>query len=59
MNCANRKAALILEELGPTYETKYLDFRTGEHKRPDYTKINPNGRVPAIVDHHNNDFTLW
>ncbi|KAI0081359.1 glutathione S-transferase C-terminal-like protein [Panus rudis PR-1116 ss-1] len=56
-----RKVALLLEELGLTYETetKYLIFQAQEHKAPEYLKINPNGRIPALVDHKNNDFTIW
>ena len=54
-----RKVAIVLEELGLTYESVYLDFHKGEQKAPDYLKINPNGRIPAIVDHHNNDFIVW
>ena len=54
-----RKVAIVLEELGLTYEPVYLDFAKGEQKAPDYLKINPNGRIPAIVDHHNNDTIVW
>ena len=39
----------MLEELGVPYDTKILDFEKGEHKKPDYLKINPMGKVPAIV----------
>ncbi|KAG0141520.1 hypothetical protein CROQUDRAFT_663736 [Cronartium quercuum f. sp. fusiforme G11] len=53
------KVALLLEELGLTYETIYFDFQKGEHKSPEHTKLNPNGRIPTIVDHKNSDFTLW
>ncbi|GJE88619.1 glutathione S-transferase [Phanerochaete sordida] len=53
------KAALVLEELGLTYEPVFLDFNSGEHKAPPYLKINPNGRIPAIIDHKNNDFIVW
>jgi len=54
---------MVLKELGLDYETKMLDFTsnfdTGEHKQPAYLKVNPNGRVPALVDHGSNDFTVW
>ncbi|KZT53749.1 glutathione S-transferase, partial [Calocera cornea HHB12733] len=53
------KVALALELLGLTYEPIYLDFSKGEHKGPEYTKLNPNGRIPTIIDHKNGDFTLW
>ncbi|PSS06503.1 hypothetical protein PHLCEN_2v3705 [Hermanssonia centrifuga] len=53
------KVAIVLEELGLTYESIYLDFQKGEQKAPDHTKYNPNGRIPTLIDHKNNDFTLW
>jgi len=53
------KVAFFLSELGLTYETIYLDFGKQENKTPDYLKLNPNGRVPTIIDHENNDFVLW
>lgn len=39
----------MLEELGADYEIKLLDFEKGEHKSPDYLKINPMGKIPTIV----------
>lgn len=30
-----------------------------EQKGPEFTKLNPNGRIPVLVDHHNDEFTLW
>jgi len=53
------KVAYVLQELGLTYHSIYLDFSKDEHKAPEYTKFNPNGRIPAIIDHKNNDFVLW
>ncbi|KZO98677.1 glutathione S-transferase [Calocera viscosa TUFC12733] len=53
------KIAFVLEELGLTYESIYLDFTKGEQKAAAYTKYNPNGRIPAIIDHKNSDFVIW
>jgi len=53
------KVAFVLTELGLTYESIYLDFNKNEHKAPEFTKYNPNGRIPAVIDHKNNDFTIW
>lgn len=44
------KASVTLEELGLDYTVHALDFKTQEQKAPDFLKINPNGRIPAIVD---------
>lgn len=40
----------FLEELGRDYRMEHLDLNKGEHKRPDYLKINPMGKVPTVVD---------
>ncbi|KAI0829863.1 glutathione S-transferase C-terminal-like protein [Trametes gibbosa] len=53
------KVAFVLEELGLTYESKYLDFSKGEQKAEEHTSLNPNGRIPTLVDHTNGDFTIW
>lgn len=42
-----------------TYESIYLTFEKGKHKAPDYLRINPNGQIPALVDHRDNDFVVW
>jgi GSH-dependent disulfide-bond oxidoreductase len=44
------KASIVLEELELPYETKALSLREGEQKQAWYLDINPNGRIPAIVD---------
>ena len=44
------KVALFLEEAGLPYEPIPVDTRKGEQHSPAFTKINPNGKVPAIVD---------
>ncbi|KAI0360537.1 glutathione S-transferase C-terminal-like protein [Trametes cingulata] len=53
------KVAIVLEELGLDFETVVVDIRKDEHKKPEYLKLNPNGRLPALVDHNNNDFVIW
>jgi GSH-dependent disulfide-bond oxidoreductase len=44
------KVALLLEELGLEYETVPVDIFKGEQHDPRYLDINPNAKVPAIVD---------
>ncbi len=44
------KVALLLEEMGLPYETIPVDTSKGEQHAPEFRKINPNGKVPAIVD---------
>lgn len=45
-----------LEEIGMAYENKQVDLRAKEHKSEAFLKINPNGKVPALVD---GDVTLF
>ena len=44
------KVALFLEEAGLPYEAMPVDTRKGEQFKPAFLAINPNGKVPAIVD---------
>ncbi|MBL8385693.1 MAG: glutathione S-transferase N-terminal domain-containing protein [Burkholderiales bacterium] len=44
------KVALLLEELGLPYDPVPVDTRKGEQFSPDFLKVNPNAKVPAIVD---------
>src|SRR5262245_42463412 len=44
------KIALFLEETGLPYEPIPVDTRKGDQDKPDYLAINPNAKVPAIVD---------
>ncbi|ODQ64988.1 glutathione S-transferase [Nadsonia fulvescens var. elongata DSM 6958] len=53
------KVAVILSELNLNYRTFYLDFNLSEQRSPSYTQMNPNGRVPTLVDHDNNDHIVW
>jgi GSH-dependent disulfide-bond oxidoreductase len=53
------KASITLEELGLPYTVRRIDFDKREQKEPWYLKINPNGRIPTIVDHGNGDFAVF
>jgi GST-like protein len=44
------KVGLLLEELGLPYDAVPVDTRKGEQFAPDFLKVNPNSKVPAIVD---------
>ena len=44
------KVALFLEEIGMPYEAIPVDTRKGEQHKPEYLAINPNAKLPAIVD---------
>ena len=39
---------ITLEEIGQAYETYSVNMAKGEHKSPEYLKINPRGKVPAL-----------
>jgi len=44
------KVALFLEEAGLEYEPMAIDTRKGDQFSPEFLAVNPNGKVPAIVD---------
>ena len=44
------KISIALEEMGLPYEVKVIDFATNEQKSDWYVKLNPNGRIPALLD---------
>lgn len=44
------KASVTLEELELPYEVDAIDLSSGRQKSPEFLAINPNGRIPAIVD---------
>jgi GST-like protein len=45
-----RKVSLMLEECGLPYRVHKVDIGKGEQFRPEFLAINPNNRIPAIVD---------
>lgn len=53
------KVSIVLEELGMPYTVHVLSFDKKEQKAPAFLKINPNGRIPAIVDRDNGGFAVF
>jgi glutathione S-transferase len=51
-----RKVCSLAKHLGVDAEYEYVDLRKGAHKQADFLGINPNGRVPALVD---GEMRLW
>ena len=45
-----RKISIALEEMGLPYELHVVDITKGEQTAPDFLKISPNNKIPAIVD---------
>ena len=44
------KVSIALEELGLPYEPHLISFGTNDQKTPEFLSLNPNGRIPAIID---------
>lgn len=54
-----RKASIMLEETGLAYNVNHLKLGKMEQKEDWYVELNPNGRIPTIVDHDNDDFAVF
>lgn len=53
------KASVTLEEMALDYQVHAIDLMKGEQKSAEFLKLCPNGRIPAIVDKSNNDFSVF
>jgi glutathione S-transferase len=53
------KVSIALEILNIPYKVYNISFAENEQKADWFLKINPNGRIPAIVDHSNGDFAVF
>jgi GST-like protein len=53
------KASIALEELELPYEVHIINLMAGDQRQPDYLKLNPNGRIPTIVDRDAGNFAVF
>lgn len=53
------KVSVALEELGLPYDVHAIDLSKAEQKTEAYLRLNPNGRIPTIVDRDNGDFAVF
>src|SRR5260370_24660125 len=44
------KVSITLEEIGLPYEVHLVDFGKDDQKTPEFLSLNPNGKIPAIID---------
>jgi GST-like protein len=53
------KISIALEEMGLPYTVRAIKLSKNEQKEPAYLRLNPNGRIPTIVDRDNGDFAVF
>jgi GST-like protein len=53
------KASCTLEALALDYTIHAIDLGSGDQKQPEFLRINPNGRIPAIIDRSMDDLTVF
>ena len=53
------KVSIALEELQLPYEVHAINLMQGDQKKPEYVALNPNGRIPTIVDRDRNGFAVF
>ena len=53
------KVSVTLEEMGVPYKVHAIDLGKQQQKEPWFLEINPNGRIPAIVDREAGDFPVF
>jgi glutathione S-transferase len=53
------KISIALEEMELPYTFKHIQLSAKEQKQDWYVKLNPNGRIPTIIDHDNGDFVVF
>jgi GST-like protein len=53
------KVSIALEEMELPYSVRHIKLSEREQKQDWYLKLNPNGRIPTIIDHDNDDFVVF
>ena len=53
------KVSIMLEELGARYRVRPMRLDQGEQKQPWFLELNPNGRIPVIVDTEAKNFPVF
>lgn len=53
------KASVTLEELEMPYEVHAINLSAGDQKTPEFLAMNPNGRIPVIVDREEDNFVVF
>jgi glutathione S-transferase len=53
------KVSIMLEECDLPYTVHAIDLAKNEQRTPEFLAMNPNGRIPVIVDRDNDDFTIF
>lgn len=53
------KVSCLLEALELDYQTHALNIMSGDQKKPEFLKLNPNGRIPVIVDKDMDDLVVF
>ena len=53
------KISIALEEMQLPYQVHALNLARDEQKQPEYLRLNPNGRIPTIVDRDNESFVVF
>lgn len=54
-----RKVSVLLEEIGLNYTVHTIDLARQDQKTPEFLAMNPNGRIPVIMDRDNDDFVVF
>ena len=54
-----KKISVMLEEIGFEYKVTKLDLSKGDQFKPEFKKISPFSKIPAIIDHSNDDKSVF